>query len=211
MANPEPKDLVVVVEGKGDKLALEALLRRHKALGIRPLRFDCVAHPHRGSGCRGAAVELLRRQQWQFTHALVVFDRVESVANPPAAEELEQSVREDLLRAGWTQAAAIVIDPELEAWAWTDSTALDTVLGWEGRSPDLRTWLAEEGWLQAGATKPCRPKEALEAALRRAGLLQSAAILGRIAEQVSFRRCSDPAFLRFLKVLRGWFPIEAHP
>lgn len=46
------------------------------------------------------------------------------------------------------------------------SPEVDKVLGWSGRLPGLRDWLAQEAWMDAGASKPARPKEALQAALR---------------------------------------------
>ncbi|NJL28558.1 MAG: hypothetical protein HC897_12045 [Thermoanaerobaculia bacterium] len=98
-----------------------------------------------------------------------------------------------------------MLDPELEAWLWSDSPHVDSVLGWKDRNPTLRAWLAEQGFLVEGAAKPSQPKEAVEKALRVVRKPRSSALYRQLAERVSFERCTDPAFARFKDVLRGWF------
>jgi len=103
---------------------------------------------------------------------------------------------------------AIVLDPELEAWVWSDSPQVDRTLGWAERSPNLRTWLEEQQLWPADIPKPHDPKHAMERALRAVRKRRSPALLRQLAERVSLRRCSDPAFIRLKTTLQRWFPAQ---
>ncbi len=104
----------------------------------------------------------------------------------------------------------VVLDPELEAWLWSDSPQVDIVLGWAGKAPSLRSRLTERGLLAEGAVKPSRPKEAAEWALLQVRKPRPSKIYGELARKVSFERCEDPSFRRLLEILRGWFsPLSA--
>jgi hypothetical protein len=123
---------------------------------------------------------------------------------------LEAQVEDRLSHSGWIdRAAAIVINPELEIWVWSDSPHVDSVLGWSARQPDLRSWLVAEGFAEGPQSKPQRPKDAFERALRLAQKAKSSSLYRRLAERVSLGRCSDPAFLKFKSTLRTWFEREA--
>ena len=87
------------------------------------------------------------------------------------------------------------MEPELEAWVWSRSPCVDDVAGWSGRTPSLRDWLASEGWLHEGDSKPARPKEAFRSALRVARVARSASLYQQIAERVSLQH-SRPFFVR---------------
>ena len=53
-------------------------------------------------------------------------------------ENLETEAEQRLSSSGWDdRAVAIVLDPELEIWVWSDSPEVDDVLGWRGRIPRL--------------------------------------------------------------------------
>jgi hypothetical protein len=108
---------------------------------------------------------------------------------------------------GGNRASAIAIDPELDVWIWSESPYVDEVLGWTGHDPSLRKWLFQEGWLIKGQTKPNRPKEALESALRIIRQPRSSSIYKDIAEKVSLKRCLDPSFLKLKNILTNWFKI----
>jgi len=102
--------------------------------------------------------------------------------------------------------AAVAIEPELENWIWVDSAKLDNILGWEGRQPVLREWLRVTGYLPARQVKPTEPKRCLDEALRLVGQKRDSALFRTIAATVNLARCTDPAFVKFLTVLRRWFP-----
>ena len=208
MARAGQQDLVVLVPGRDDQAALAGILARHEALGIRQVRATFQRHPDRDPGCLLRGHEFLRPQANRFRHALVMFDRAGCGREGRGREELEAEVESRLSTSGWgDRAAVVVINPELEIWVWADSPHVDIELGWQGRDPDLRSWLAQEGFLQADEHKPQRPKEAVEKALRLAGKRRSSAIYRQLAGRVSLQRCEDPAFLKLRDTLRGWFHV----
>jgi hypothetical protein len=152
--------------------------------------------------------DFLRSQQRFADFALVVFDR-EGCGRDKSREALEEEVEARLAANGWAnRCAAVVIDPVLEAWVWSDSPHVLTALGWTRGRAELEEWLTQEGFLHAGLQKPQQPKKAVEKLLRLSKTPYSSSIFRGLAEQVSFQRCNDPAFLKLKQVLRRWFPLE---
>ncbi len=199
-------DLVVLAADKQMESAIRGLLRREAALGIRTPSFDVFVHPERDPGCLTHAHELLRPLSTRYARALVMLDRLGSGKHELPCEVLEKDIEDRLCRSGWgDRAAAIVLDPELEVWVWSKSLHVDRILGWEGRTPDLWTWLREKGFLLPGHVKPQRPKEAMEEALRVARKPRSSAIYRDLAESVSLARCTDRAFTKLRQLLASWF------
>ncbi|MFH1266471.1 MAG: hypothetical protein ABIK89_12150 [Planctomycetota bacterium] len=193
------------------KAALSGILNRPMALGIRQVMLEVLVHPQKDPGVLLFAHDFLRPFAGKFEHAMVVFDREGCGREVEGRETLEADVEQRLATSGWAdRARAIVIDPELENWVWSDSPEVDKALGWAGRSPALRPWLTEKGFFQKIESKPDRPKEAVEAALREVRVPRSSAIYRELAESVSFRRCSDPAFDKLTATLQRWFPPDEH-
>lgn len=185
---------------------VSALIKRYDALRIKLLTYDIFVHPQRDPGCRVRAQNFLRPFCNQYRYALVLFDYEGCGEEVKAREELEQLVRVNLARDGWGERAeVIVLEPELEIWVWSDSPYVAQALGWEREWGDLRTWLIDAGFLAKGAEKPTRPKESVEAVLKRAYKPRSSSIYFDLASQISLSRCSDPAFGKFRKVLKEWF------
>jgi hypothetical protein len=204
-------DLVVLAADKSIEQALAGLLTRPEAIRIRPPSCTYLTHPGHDPGCYHQADELLQVFARDAAHALVILDRAWDGAPLGEPARLAADV-EGRLRSRWgDRARCIVIDPELEAWVWSDSPEVDQVLGWGGRAPDLRSWLRERGLWMSRDTKPSDPKAAFDAALRAARTPKSAAVFRRLGERVSFQRCSDPSFLLLLAILRGWFGIGTGP
>lgn len=209
MNEPIPKDLVVLVADKNMEFAVKGLLSRPRALGVCPITSDLFVHPYRDPGCLLVGHNFLRPLVNRYSYALVMFDREGCGRERLSREELEQQVEDRLSQSGWgDRAASIVLDPELEVWVWSDSPHVESVLGWSGRQPDLRTWLAEKGFAEVNALKPNRPKEATQAALRLVRKHRSSALYFQLATKVSFKRCIDPAFFKFKAILRNWFSEE---
>jgi len=201
------KDLVVLVADKNMEHAVRSLLTRPRSLRTRAVTVDSFVHPHHDAGCRLTAHNFLRPFTNRYAQALVMFDRVGSGHEPASRNELERQVESQLSASGWGErGAAVVLDPELEAWVWTDSPHVAAILGWQQRDPNLRTWMVQKGFLTESETKPIQPKEAMETALRDAGKPRSSSLYAQLAAQVSLERCSDPAFLKFKGVLQSWFP-----
>lgn len=200
------KDLVCLVADKNMEQTLLGLLRRPEALGIRAPSFDLFVHEERDPGCCRHGAEFLRPFTSRYRHALLIFDHEGCGQEGVSPRDLERRLESELRRNGWDDRARVVaIEPELEAWVWSDSPEVDAILGWSGRLPDLRSWLAQKGLLPEDATKPPKPKEAVEAALYEVRKPRSSATYRQLAETVSFRRCQDRKFARLKSTLRRWF------
>ncbi len=204
-SEPELGDLVLLVADANMEQTVKGLLSRPEALGIRAVTFEVIKHVERDPGCLKGA-DLLRLYRDRYRHALVLFDREGSGREGSSREVLERDLEERLASDWGERARVVVLDPELEAWLWSDSPHVDAVLGWGGRAQSLRSWLVDRNLLVAGAVKPQRPKEAAEKALRQVWKPRSSALYGELARKVSFKRCEDPSFRRLLAILRGWFP-----
>jgi len=201
------KDLVVLVADKDMEMTLQGLLVRHQSLGIRPIQYEVYRYPGRDSGCRTQGITFLRNFCNQFKNAILIFDHEGSGREPQSAEELETQLEDDLQKNGWeNRASAIVINPELEIWIWSDSTEVDHVAGWGNRIPSLRDWLVAEDFLDTKDAKPDRPKEAFRHALRHVQKQPSSALFKKLSDKVSFRKCQDRSFQKLLTTLRKWYP-----
>ncbi len=200
------KDLIVLVPDKNIEFSLKGILARHQALRIRPLQVDIRVHPNRDPGCLLNGASFLSSFPHLYQRALVIFDRAGCGQEQKSCDELVEQVEQQLSAAGWSQrAAVIVLDPEIEIWVWSDSPHVSTVLGWDGRTPDLRGWLNEQGFLVSGQVKPQDPKDAMEQILRIVKKPRSSNIYLQLAEKVSFDRCLDPSFLKLRSTLTDWF------
>jgi hypothetical protein len=207
MSDESLSDLIVLTPGKDEAAALEGLFTRHTALGIRRFQYSIDRHEDRDPGCRLRSGDYLRPFARQYRHALMLFDHEGCGAEQVPAERIEATVEQQLTASGWAgRAACIVIEPELENWLWSDSPHVDEVLGWSGRTPGLRQWLCQEKYLDRGAAKPARPKEATEAAMRVVRKHRTSVLYRQLAERVSLDQCRDRAFLKLKRVLREWFP-----
>lgn len=204
---PMKRDLIVLVADSNMKAAMQGVLGRTDSLRIHPIDFEILVHPERDAGCRLRGWELLRTQQLSYRYCLLAFDREGCGAEATGRGDLEAQAERQLSEGGWDgRSVAIVIEPELDVWMWSDSPHLDDILGWQGRQPSLHEWLEKNGHIVFGETKPPRPKETLEAAVRIARKARSSALYREVAERVSLERCTDPAFSKLRMTLRHWFP-----
>lgn len=206
MRRPDRSDLIVLAADKNMAAAVCSLLHRHQALGIRSIEAQVLRHPQKDSGCCHAGVDFLLPFAQRFEHALLMFDREGSGRDTLAPDRIEEEIEGRLLQCQWSgRAKAIVLDPELEMWVWSDSPHVADCLGWTDQSQSLRQWLLERGYLNQEQDKPTRPKEAMEAVLHETRTPRSSAIYQRLAEKVSLRRCTDRAFVRFRDIMQRWF------
>lgn len=130
------KDLALLVADKNMEGALRGLLSRPKSLGLREIAFDLYVHPERDHGCLLRSHHFLRPFSHQYAHALVLLDRDGCGQESVDRATLERQVEDHLAASGWAdRAAAIVIDPELEIWVWSDSPHIATALGWASDGP----------------------------------------------------------------------------
>ncbi|MBI2194836.1 MAG: hypothetical protein HYU36_22880 [Planctomycetes bacterium] len=200
------RDLLVLVSDRNMEAAVSGVLSRPKAIGIRALVVDVRCHAERDAGCRVSGVDFLRTFVGQYRHSLLMFDLEGCGQEEKRANEIEVELERALASSGWSHGAGvIVLDPELEVWVFGDLPHVEAELGWKGRSPSLKCWLLKQGFLAEGASKPGRPKEALEAALREVRKPRSSVLYQSLAGKVSMDRCSDRAFLKFKAILKDWF------
>ena len=201
-------DLVCLVADKNMEAAVSTLLRRHQALGIRPITSKVPVHPEKDSGCCTNPAKVLNIYRAITQHAMVILDHAWKGVPARSSSELESFVEKKLQRSGMKDwAVPVVIYPELEAWVFSDSPHVAAVLGWARRSPDLRSALEQSGLWDSGDLKPRDPKAALEWALEAAGMDPiSSSYFRELAEKVSVKRCQDRSFLRFKELLQNWFP-----
>lgn len=210
------RDLFVVVADLDAENTIKTLLaERQQSLGVR-LEFsardgDLLRYSGRDSGCYKDAVDVLRPPQRTYKHALLVFDRDGSGAESRSAEDIETEIERKLSSSGWgdDRAAAVVIEPELEAWVWAASPRVADVLGWSKNRAGLRRFLQQAGVWNSATAKPDSPKLALRKALMRQGRPLGAVLFGELAQRVGLARCADRAFRKFSGTLRRWFPDPA--
>ena len=204
------RDLVILVPDRTFRLVVSTLIRRHASLAIRPMSLDIHAHTQFDPGCLRNCHEFLKPFLPTHSHALVLFDKHGCGRETVPAVDLEQEVEERLSRSGWEgNACAVVVDPELEVWVWSDSPEVVRCLGWVGRQPPLRERLRQEGLWESGSAKPADPKAAMILALREAGIAPPGPAFKQLAASVGLRRCTDHAFVRFREILQRWFPVQA--
>ena len=201
------RDLIVVVPDADMEFAIRAMLSRPEALRTRSIVFDVRRHLERDAGCRSDCHNYLRLCLREYRYAMVLFDHEGSGREQSERDQIEREVEGILHINGWQdRAAVIVIDPELEAWVWSDSPVVDEVLGWAGRTPALRAWVqSATAFWHTEEIKSARPKEAFDAAQRMARKQHSPSVFEDLATRVSMDRCVDPAFLKFKSILQGWF------
>ena len=200
------RDLAIVVADKSMGEAIQGILTRPEAVGMRRINSPTVVvHPNHDPGVWKSGHELLSVYERDHAHGLMLLDHAWE-GNPhkeplALAEEIE-----DKCRPAWgDRARCIVITPELEVWAWARSPHVARTLKWESDRA-LRGWLRAQGFVEEGETKPQDPKRAYEAALREKRARKSAALFRELAEKVAFGSCEDTAFRTLLGLLRTWFP-----
>lgn len=200
-------DLVVLVADKDMEYTMRGILSRVKALRMRAVSTDVFVHPEHDPGCYRRSHTFLSSMVEKYSRAIVLFDRDGCGAESQTRSELEAEVEQHLGKSGWEgRCGAVVLEPELEIWVWSDSPHVTEILGWRGRTPSLSRWLREHQFWEEGAAKPHAPKEAMQAVLRLAQLPRSASRYKQLAETVSLDRCQDGAFLKLKGMLQGWFP-----
>lgn len=201
------KDLVVVVPDQDYEFTLKGLFSRPEALKISPISYEIRIDYLRDPGCRTESVSFLRPFIAMYAYALVFFDMEGCGAESTSREQVESILEEDMAKNGWeNRSAVVVIDPEIEAWVWSESPRVDEILGWKNRKPDMRSWLqSKTDFWDPNDAKPSRPKEAMRSCLRHVRKQPSASIFNDLAQKVSLRRCSDPSFIKLKAILSNWF------
>lgn len=200
------KDLFVLVADKRMEDTLMVVLKRHASIGVRPIDFHIQRMPGHDSDSYWHSRDFLKFQMNSFRYALTIFDYDGCGAeHRMAPEAIELQLNNELAQDWDARARAIVIVPELEKWIWSHSPHFATSLKWKVEL-DVWSWIQQNSFTLDSNGKPERPKEALNAALQKAGTPRSVSIYKKIAEKVSLKNCKDAAFNRMPGYLRNWFP-----
>jgi hypothetical protein len=199
------KDLFILAADKNAEFALKGALARPEAMGIRSIEFEIRTHPGRDGGMRKTGSEMVALLRRQYHHVLLVLDFEGCGTELGNAEALENQLDEQLKQQWNGKAKAIVIEPELDVWVWGSDNAIEEAIEWPP-GKHIRQWLTEQGFEFDVNTKPTRPKEALESALRIPNLPRSSALYQHIAGKISLQKCKDEAFIRLRNQLLVWFP-----
>jgi hypothetical protein len=203
------RDIVFLVADNGMKHVVKGFLGRepNRRLGCGTFTIDpdleIRVEPTKDPGVFGKAHELLQPYEHSHQRAVVMVDA--DWEGSPGAFAIREHISQCLAR-GWKEFAVIVIEPELEAWLMNDNPHLAKVFRCPG---NYRQILVAAGHWPDGATKPPRPKEALEYLRKQHKARASNAEFGKLAERMSVRQCQDPAFIQLCDRLRAWFPEES--
>jgi hypothetical protein len=207
------RDCFFIVADSNMEHALRGMLARERfdlALQCGRFAFDprldiLVAVGDNDPGLLQRIESYVRPPRASHSHVVVMIDA--EWTGSPGAPAIRSQILEGCTRSGWPErdVVAAVIDPELETWIWQDSPIVEAALGYSG--PSLRQALASSGAWPTGSTKPPRPKETLEAELRRRRIPRSSALYRRIMERISIKHCVDPAFVELRSALQRWFPL----
>ena len=203
----ERRDLIVLTADLDMRLTMNGLLGRHQSLGIREISFKVISHLNRDAGVFKEGHNLLRTEVGNFQYALAVCDHHGCGQEGKPREHVESIIAQNLTAHWRDRSAAIVIEPELESWVWTDSPHLTKAIGWPGNPSSLRVWLKQEGFRFDHPIKPLDPKGALERVLRYMQKKKSSALYQQLSRtNVSTADCTDPAFAKLRDTLQKWFP-----
>ena len=180
------KDLIVLLADKDAEFSMQGILANPLRLGIRDITHKLVADRQgKDPGVFRKCHDILRSSLGLYNHALVVFDH-DGCGSQKNREALESEIEKRLAQNGWhDRCAAVVIDPELEVWVWSDSPHVPDVLGWPSTIAELKRTLEEAGYLTHGRMKPHHPKEAVNQILRLSHKRHSSALFLELAQRVS--------------------------
>lgn len=203
------KDLVVLVADKNMDFLFRGLLPRIPTVeNLKDFSFDILVHPHRDPGIFKQADNFLKPFAKNYSYALVVFDHNGCGHEHMTRENIEDIITQKLALSGWNNRSAVIcIYPELENWLWVNETKIQKVISWEQKTR-LYDWLHQSNWKNSGDSKPTRPKEAFEAAIRLCKTPRSSSLYQSIACQASYRKCRDIAFHKMLSHMRKWFAVK---
>lgn len=205
------EDLIVLSADRSAKAMIEAVLHRFpKTLGTKPFTFKVAVHELRDPGCYAQGVSKLDEYANHYAYCILIFDHEGSGAERKTATEIEHELEKQLSNGLWLDRnAVIVIEPELENWVWTDSVHTSTAFGWGNDREALKAWLIAQKWLQPNTSKPIRPKEAMEAAIKlKLKAPISSETFQAIAAKASFKSCTSPSFIKFKDTIVRWFTPE---
>ena len=209
-------DIVFLVADLSMQEALRGFLTRHDFhrdynLGIRPFKFDPPQDLFYAAGLNDPGLytdghNILAPFQRTHHRAIVIQDA--EWDGSPGAVAICADLTAKIVATGWSENRfrVLCIEPELENWIWQRNNRVAAPLGFASVDEMIAVVRAVGFEWPDGHSKPFRPKEALEAVVRRRGIGLSSAVHRSITATVSLKACQCPALLRLREALQQWFP-----
>ncbi len=210
------RDIVFLVADLSMQEALRGFLSRNDFhrdynLGVRPFDFDPSRDLFYAAGLNDPGMytdgdNILAPFQRTHRHAIAIQDA--EWDGSPGAAVICADLTTKIAATGWSldRFRVICIEPELETWIWQRNNRVAQPLGFASVDEMIAAVRAAGLEWSDGHAKPRRPKEALEAVVRRRGIGLSSSIHRSITERVSLNGCQCPALLGLRDALRQWFP-----
>ncbi|REE95761.1 methylation-associated defense system protein MAD4 [Thermomonospora umbrina] len=208
MTGDSKRDVVFLVASTGMERMLSGLLGGPAGpggrvgcgtFGLDPGE-DVFVAANGDPGVYGTARELLSPFERLHRRAVVMLNAAWP-GSPGAA-----AISDDLIRrlsGSWEEFAVIVVDPSIEAWVWRGLPDPAEVLPLPADHRKILTLSRHWG---VDETAPDDPKAALDHLRRRHGVRVFDSDLGRAAEHMSPKHCTDPAFTLLCNHLQAWYP-----
>jgi len=207
--------MVIVADLDAENVFRVLLTQRQPSLGIR-VAFngarledggDVLRYVHRDAGCYRDAVSLARAGRAAASHVLLVFDRHGSGNdNSRSREAIEAEIEALFQKNHLKNCGVVVIDPELDAWAWSSPRAVAENTGFDSAAELQRELQRDPSLWKTDQPTPCDPKRALQEACRRKKQHRySAPLFKSLAEEAGLKQCQDPAFQKLIRLLQNWF------
>ena len=180
------KDLIILVPDNNIKFGLLGLFTRQHSLKTRSISADIIVFYERDPGIYKKAGQFLRLYANLYSYALVFLDHIGCGQESKSNEEICEKINQDLHTNSWTSenSDVIVLDPELEIWAWVESPHTAQAMGEESYDKMKNILIAHQLW-EPNNSKPNYPKEAMECILSRNHIPRSSSIYKEIAEKAS--------------------------
>ena len=205
------KDLLVYVADADALAFMRSMLKKHQALGIRPISFDIERHPQRDAGMVHSGAELARMKKGRYGKALLMWDHHGSGRDhKQAPSQVAGDIQDKLDAYTWSGNSAVaVLVPELEQWLWHCEIAV--AVHCDVTVAQLDEWVAERAQKLSRAAESLKqeqPKELFEYVLReklkRTISPRDFEKIGERAGIAGLLACDS--FRSIVEALRLWFP-----
>ncbi len=188
-----------------------------RRLGCGKFNFNSIedlkTHPGKDPGVLADAHNVLKLFLDTHKYAVVMLDfQFNNNFEETTVDNLRHEIEGKMLSVGWPKERfhVMVIDPELEVLMWQEDTrGIEQAIDYRWDQGSLRGWLNDHDLWDKGLPKPPDPKSALDI-IRSANPGKNrthSQIFRRVASEVSFRDCQDPAFMGLWQQLQDWFPV----
>jgi len=204
------KDIFVLTADTDAKVVMQAVLKRHHSIGIRPVTFDVDRHVMRDSGVINYGPEFVRKLKGKYRKVLLVWDHHGSGWDYIEPQECTEKIQECLELITWHgNSGAVVLVPELEEWLWHNEASLCKLLGIS--TQDLQNWIEEYAMkksITVAHTKREQPKELFEFVCvdkaRRTISPKDFEMIASTASLIDWQ--NSQSFNEIVNLLRNWFP-----